>query len=1737
MITEDATHAGPTIEAADTAQARTVVQSLAEGLRAAPPPPVSRSQVESFFRRQHAALVQMVATALARKRERDADSSPDLSGARERAEANLAAMKVLARLRVGGETGSSQASTRDRKALAKYSGWGGLSLERYQSRFPKGLRIDPRALIDEFYTPTEVAREVGRLIQVLMPTLPRVEGALRALEPSAGIGRFIREAPAGLSWSAAEYSEISAQILGALRPDVDLHIGPFEERAPGTWSLVVTNPPYGERGAHRMTDRAFKHLKRAQHYFLHRGLYELAPGGVGVFLVPRGFMDGTGRQLMKMRAELLKRHHLLDAWRLPSDIFPGAKVVTDLVLFRSRGGALPQLDTADQTIADGQWFQLHPDRILGEEIRGRGRFGYEVRGEFTGLGLQDWAPRPQCSSAACVSPAKPSRSHRKSAEPIDPDSPAGLAVALGERVNAYLRLLADPSTTAKAAQLQPALLEAVQAWISEYGSLSRSKHLSGHAQHPAIAALRSVVRSKTVLPALAQAPAVEADQLSGFSPSEIASRLYAKHGRLDIHLLGGHGVSRKVVWKELAGNGWRVDVGGSEQAFGSEVVPEAVYFSGDLWAKFDRCEQAIKTLSSGARLLLAESQKAELEARIGAVTVADIGELAPRASWLPLEVVTRWGQDALGLARADSFLREDGLLRLESTPYVSLRNTKDDRQSTGLPEKLLSFLGWANHDLQLFKPPTAKRPDGTREPLDSARLRRAGAWMRHFSAWLDANPAEAELVEHAYNRAFRGWGGFPTFASTWEAPARWKQITPHSYQAETINRAVAQGRMLLAFDVGLGKTFTLLAILAAQKQRGLARRPVIAVPNSLAFKWTRDIAKVLPDFKVVVIGAKLVQTRRRKGESGPGIRAKTDTAAERGRKWAAFRAGLYDVAIVTYSVLPRTRMSEQGVTELVAQMEQVKRAVSLRQRELQAQKERADKPGAKVKKLTERQEAILKEGVAGFVAEKLALPKGQDFDAGVTWDELGIDWIGVDESQNFKNLFLIEPREGGVPDYMGNPGEGAQRAWALLFRTAMVRKRTGGGGVYLLSATPAKNSPLELYNALLYVAPDLLQRAGLSSSEHFVDRFCRLESREIEDVTGKLKVRQACVAFQNLGELRDLLFQVAVYKTAKDVGLKLPEPRQHLISVQPDPQTAAALDDTIAEIEDLDDRRTKLLQQGAMKTNPGLLNALGLQILGLKQRLSMLGLHPELPSPVSEDEGRRLRSGRPDRDKRVLEVAQRAPGLGKIGEVVRRVMQRRDCGHIVFVDYLAAHIWLREALVQAGMPRDRIAILNAPMVPDTNKRQQIAEDFNGAGEPGSEDHREPKYDVVIANAVAYEGVDLQRRTCAIHHVDMPWEPATVRQRNGRGVRQGNQLGEVDLYYYLGLGTPDRMRLDKVRGKAAWMEDLQDASISETSNPAAMLDDDGWDEFRIAHSRDPDKARARLEQRRSVQKELARARREKGLRSSLKAAATLFARARSLETRLPRPEGAGEEASKLRSQAEQRLGEVTSAPPSDFPWQPVAHMARTAAMVVPTEPGEAIVHEELCLRPEGGSVLRFGKLGKDDAGKPALGWVRGDDVAWNAASLASISNFAQGATPEQRVDCPPPELEDRKRAAAWAIGRNRLSGLRLRLADEQWLAWWWPAIEDAIKTGSRWYGDLDLQIPARTSAGTVLIKPQRQADLAPLQAAYLYPPTAAGWEAWLQALPTSGLTWTDAHRASVRWWGRSVPHGLIPRSAS
>ena len=1105
--------------------------------RASIPPSIPLAYFDAFVLRMRPTLETIVGGFFERRQaRRDQSLPPESMTKASRTRRNLEAMRIVATRR------PQDMTAEERRTVLGYSGWGGLSIEAVMDQFPPGLVPDDFALAHEYFTPPRVAENIADLVCRWLADLAGHDGIVRALEPSVGIGRMIlaNGPPRCLvtdpryketRWTAVELSEVSAKMFAAMRPDVELFSMSLERwmsehaaRYQGTLGYVVANPPYGDRGEYARQDKHPDYQERAAYaYFMRRCLDLLVPRGLGVFVIPAGFLTGSTNR--KLRERVLLRHHLEVAFRLPSegstgkDLFPGAHNVVDVLFWRARGGELRQVDPSDGFILEGDYFKEHPAHILGievEEEAGKKRRRYAVVGDFTGFPA--FTPRPVCESCAItnlptfeVTPVT-TVTRDMGEDPGDAGDDLRQALELGRRVDRYLALVAaeDPRAIGLWRELSEALqnLKRAPALAAHDGNPWRWPELRALAERRALAQRLLAAYQKTgeLAPAVAQAPNIQPKFRA--QPGDVLAQtehLHRSRRRLTIdeleafHKAQGGLLDRGFMVRQLLDAEWNLD--GDDW---DELVPARAYLGGMLWPKYDRA--AVRAATDPQ----AEVQMRRLEGAMNLAVFEDIRDISPRQGWVPPALVSAWLSDTLNRRYgAITLVRAGGTIQPEGSDYAKLGT------STALTPETLWCLGWMNHDFTLFKPDlsdgeiqklveedeaatgqsatpgdTEDEETDEEEDLGQVRLLLGRHWDRQFTAWVRAHEDRRDAVRTAYNRSFRG-----IVIATYEGGtldiARWNeggpQLKPH--QIAGILRVLDMRGGLIAFDVGVGKTYTAIGVIAAARQEGWVRRPVVLVPSSLVWKWHDDFLCVLPDYRVLVIGSnrKRITRGKRKGL----LTSETDTPEERAAKWSAFQAGLYDVVILSYDALARTKMNQEALLEYVKTVESLQRQVKLRQRNAAKKK---------VEDLSERDRAILKHGVRAFVEEMLELPDGHKFDPGIAWDDIGIDMLIVDEAAAFKNSYKPEAREHGLPKFMGSGGDGSKRAWQLDFRAAAVRQRTGGSGIVLLTATPAKNSPLEFYNLIQLIDPHAFSSRGLMDPEQFIDRFLRIESREIIDM-------------------------------------------------------------------------------------------------------------------------------------------------------------------------------------------------------------------------------------------------------------------------------------------------------------------------------------------------------------------------------------------------------------------------------------------------------------------------------------------------------------------------------------------------------------------------------------------------------------------------------------------------------------
>jgi predicted RNA methylase len=1688
--------------------------------------------------------------------------------AARRREANIKAMWLAAEL----EANPRPLTTADRETLLEYSDWGGIGegIEKYVDRFPPGFPVpEKRQLIHAYFTPPAVCAEIARVVRPLLPGLVATDGKVHALEPSAGIGRFPLALSGkgfeALAWHCVEYSTVSHKMLRLLRPEIDLFHGPFErwiaERGAdfaGRLKLVISNPPYGARNQAwtEDPDRSYRY-KRADDYFLRRGLDLLGAGGLGVYIIPSGFLTGPGEDNRALREEVLRRHHLAAAFRLPGEVFSLANVVTDILIFRARGGMLAKVDEADQFILEGRYYEEFPGHILGEVVHHdsndkRGWHhtaeGYTVVGEFTSI--PPFEERPMCSTcqhlpapAPIAPPPTPAagRANATAAElVVASNERLAAAVALGRRVEAFLASVANPDVEPVGwNELHADLIEWVEALDDEgqpaNGPPGKDRELLALAARElgplghdppggANWLLKAFVgKSERLIPSLANRPTwVPAFTGDANNPLHVGEYLFRTRGTVSVNDLPGQDAS------PLFAAGWSEDSTDPEWTERLEVrgtlFPPTDYLFGHIWPKFDRAERRAKLgdvqAAAQARRLLEVIQPASW----------DEIEVTPQDGFVPIELLAAWVAKALNHGTPVTLRREKGLVQVAGADY-ELHNADGFLSLSG---EAALCLGWVNHDYVVFQPYVAKDSNDT---VDEIRLRYARDWTERFRAWCDADPERQRLIEQSYQRARQGYR-IPTFGGEPLTIARWNPavvLNPH--QCAGARRADAHRGGGIAFDVGVGKTFTILATLALARQQGRARRAAIVVPQPIALQWVANVKKALPDFRVVVIGVN--QRTITRGLRTGMETSETDTAEERGQKWARFMGGEYDVAIVTYEAMPRTQMDQaamlrfiEGVTDIEREVELRRRNAKreLRQREQTYQQKKSElepkiqrqeeqlqeakqynqkgraaklelkltKLRAKLKaaedqyknrKLTARQEAILEEGVGAWLAERLELPEGHKHDP-ITWQQLKIDWLAVDEAHNFKNLHMPSSREGGtVPKFMGNEGDGSHRAWHLYFRACDVQSR--GGEVVLATATPLSNSPLEGYNLGKLINDGVWKRMGIHDPEAFIDRFCVLEPEEVMTADMSTDTRLACVGFKNLDELRTVVLAQWEFKSAEQAGLALPTATVETVNVDMNAAQDAKYDTYVSEIEE------------ALK-NP---KKEGHKILGLLSRLASVAQHPQLDERFEWADAHLVKT----------------PHCPKYDELAARVVAKPGCGHIVFSDHVPAHAWIRDVLIEAGVPANRIGILNAVVAPTAADRQRTAREFNGS------DSVLPKYDVLIANSIGEEGVDLQRRACAIHHMDIGWNPKKFTQRNGRGVRQGNTLSNIAIFYYVSNRSQDGMRLDMIDHKQNWISSLI-AGANKINNPAAQSNL-SRNEILLLISRNPEETRKRLD---ALKAERAEERKKKTIQNAhatLRAVSSRFERARTDSNPAVVAENFSVAKQKLKALVEQPgLADV-------WPWATWAIEAERHPMLVPKEGGP--VYETLRVampRLLDRSVLDYAEFGRVDGA--TIGTRPARAAHWDETSAEKVQQLR--LTPEMRLDASgvawPSDDQagiDAAMAEKWLPRLHSGSGsvdawkaLGWTRAPDRFVAEQWARWGDRIVRGMAEMGGWarNLWVPGVSLGRLVFGLDAMHAEV--------IPPTLAGWQRFLELAPAAGIKFTELDRAGRWWFGRSIPRTLL-----
>jgi predicted RNA methylase len=1277
----------------------------------------------------------------------------------------------------------------DIDTLGQYTGWGGCGTSA-----------------NEYYTPRPIARAMWSVLE----TLGFRGGAV--LEPSAGTGAFQQEAPERATITAIELSDDAARINRILHgPAGDEVVATSLEDWVGNdqrkFAAVIGNPPFGARGAFRERDLAMGKpaIHRAEWYFLDTALDKTEDGGLVAVIVPNGVMDNpSGRD---MRARMLAKAQLITAFRLPSSAFADSHttVTTDILFLRKRpqaiAGAINALSPMQQALLP-HWreevvagrYMLEGEgnkHVLGKiEAHWRVKLGQEnaitVTGSMEGLDreIADWQP-PEGALAddsptleAVLDAAGDRRDEVERASRREPyrripegttrvmdgilyvlrgsrwhraEEPEPEEVAAARKVGALL----EPVLSGSAGNMETArqrLTEALDEFTAKYGQPGRSRVLLDWTSAPRLPAGRTdaaehhemVTREAkrvAMLLGAVRADGSYSDAVMGRAAggeradlSTIATSLAERDGEFTPEALArAGGAADDEARAMLDAHTGFARIPGTDRWTSLDH-----YTTGDLWPTYDAALAAAQSADNDpierARF---QRQADAVLAAIAPIDLADVPNIRLDSPFIPLEAIAAWKQSQ-GNWRWKATER-DGVFSVTSEQYG--RTISDD-----LLERMLMRRGVRQDEADLVE-------------------------QRHaeFRDWLLSDPTWKPQAEERYNRTLRGYQPRAYSDAPIEVPGLSPDFSVHGFQWKGVRWALERGKGIIAADVGVGKTPRALILNQLLRSTGRAKKPVIVMPKSLLANWYDMAATMFPGAKVLTIGETITT------DADGNRKAKEDDEAARRRKIADLAQNDYDFVLMTMPAWNLLNIEED-------------------RRERYEQDEFFTKRRDALEGKSDKKKRAAKEAQQAKDERQRFRNKGEQI---LTLEQTGIDAVFLDEGHSLKNLTVPDSGPFKSVKFLGAPSSPSKQATASQHKFRYIREQTGGQNIFLLTATPTKNSPLELYSMMQHVAPEAWEQAGIRNADDFIARFVETGPELILGIGGQIEEQSVVKGFTSLDEVRGIARRYIDRTTAAEVGLSLPEAQVVEHKVEADEFQRAAYDELVPRLE---------------------------QALADKGKE---GIHPFTVMSDMQKAATDMRIYQPGGDH---------PPSPKLRHVAKMAAEnRKDGGQLIFSDYVGAHGMIRDLLIAQGVDPKRIAIINAEAAPTSSKRQAIGDGFNRGD-----------YDVLIGNtATMGEGLNLQKRTTDIHHVDTPWEPASIIQRNGRGLRQGNVKGNIRLHTYLTGGTFDGARWQSMMAKKDWQ-----TAFWGGANEAENLAKDGRGslsrlDMLVFASRDPEAAKEKF----------------------------------------------------------------------------------------------------------------------------------------------------------------------------------------------------------------------------------------------------------------------------------------------------
>lgn len=1334
-------------------------------------------------------------------------------GPKARFQDNIAALRLLQYLDADGQ----QASPEQQQVLARYVGWGGLSdafdgkkaewageYKTLKELLPVQEYEAARAsTLTSFYTPPEI-------IRTMYETLERfgLKGG-NILEPSMGVGAFFANRPAsfdtnGTMLYGVELDPVTGRIAQQLFPKANIQITGYEKASlpDSFFDAVVGNVPFGQ---YKVNDPAFNRYNFLIHdYFAAKNIDKLRVGGIQAIITTSGTMDKKSEDV---RRYLAARCDLIGAVRLPNTAFKaaaGTEVTADILFLQKRDGVLsnPEADwlhvgqTADG-IPMNQYFIDHPEMICGKMEMVSGPYGprptcqpdtdtsleEQLRTAMSRLQavLPELAPlamdEEETTAKANAVPAAPSvrnysycvrdgKIYFRRDSLMWEQTPnamtrqriegmVGLLSATRELIQAQVNDLPEEEI----ARLQRQLSRQYDDYVSKYGRLYSRANNAAFREDSGYSLLRSLERvdeegnfagKADMFTKRTIRPTRVIDHVDTAAEALVVS--LAEHGGIDLaYMQQLSGKTQEELVKDLSGLMFRVPGMGTEEDPVYQTAEE--YLSGNVRQKLEQARQAaaLDPVYRANADALAAVQPKEL-------TASEIN-VHLGTTWIPADDVRQF---VLELMQPNAWVAQHIQVHYEPvTPRWSVTGGRMDsvnvRATTTYGTKRRSFYDLLQSSLNMQPARVddyVEEPDGKKRAVPNVKETRLAQDKQKqietaFRDWIFKDPDRRRRLAAYYNEHYNNLrpreydGSFLTF------PGMNPEITLRPHQRNAVARILFGGNTLVAHAVGAGKTIVMGAAAMEKKRLGLCSKTMIVVPNHLTEQIGSELLTLYPNANILVA-------------------EKRDFEKDRRRLFCSrIATGNYDIVILGHSQFTRLPLSDERQQQFLRdEIEQFTEVINA------AKKERTGQ------ELSVKQLERAKKSLESRLEKLMDAPK----DDAVTFEELGVDSLMVDEAHQFKNLAV----QTKMQNVSGITTAESRKATDLLMKCQYLDEITGGKGVVFCTGTPISNSAAELYTMMRYIQADTLREHGLYAFDAWAANFGEtVSAMELAPEGTGYRMKTRFARFNNLPELISMWKLAADVQTADMLKLEVPELEGGKPTVIMCPPTELQKH-TIQALGE----RAEAVRAGSV--DPHVDNMLKITTDGRKLALDQRLLNPALP----DDPGSKANAC-----------------ADKVYEIWAQTREQRST-QLIFSDLATpgTGAWnvyddIRDKLIARGVPKEEIAYIH-----DANTDAKKAALFARV--------RAGKVRVLLGSTQKMgAGTNVQTKLIALHHLDVPWRPSDIEQREGRILRHGNENKRVQIFRYATEGSFDAYSWQLIENKQRYI-----SQIMTSKTPARSCED-------------------------------------------------------------------------------------------------------------------------------------------------------------------------------------------------------------------------------------------------------------------------------------------------------------------------